>query len=403
MYRFYKVSIINIATWLFVASFFIIQVENGGSKGPFFTIPLYRVEPFLILLMGTLAYYYEGRSIYVTKKIVSLVLLLAVIQISYLLLVNVYPISGNLTDYVRSSALVYGYIISAAVYSCVLYNEATLINVFYLVGKLCLGLGILGLLFYKVTEYPVLVDLSYGSARAQAFFTEPSATAPAVAAIVMIAWKRCDLLGIALALVFGATASSPTVVLVSLLSVIGVYLLRRGPKMLMAGLLVTAAPIVVFIMSGGLQWVQASPYFGITAKRLASGLESVITLAQAGYNPRFRGALNVFEHLRENNLLWTGYGLNSVNPYFNNLYAGTGEATQSYSFLILIFFSYGIIGVTSVLILSYKSAVKMYRANSDLVYIFVPFFLTSMVNSAGGFVTYKLFLVGLFVYGFQCK
>jgi hypothetical protein len=324
---------------------------------------------------------------------------LAVVQLTYFLVVNVYPIAGSLTEYVFAAVRVYGYIVSATVYACLFYDEDLLIKTFYLIGRLCLGVGLAAFLMHKMTGLAFLLDLSYGDIRTQAFFSEPSAAAPAVASVGLMAWEKSDWIGFALAVTFAITANSPTVLLVSILSIIGVYLVRRGPLAVWGGVLGTLGSVFAFIALGGLSWLKTASYFGRTINRLARGIEFIITLSQQGYNPRFAGAINVYQQLQEKGLLWIGYGLNSASPYFKHVYTGTETAVQDYSLLITIFFSFGIIGVLIFVLFAYRAAVRIYRRKSELVYLFVPFLLASMINSAQGFVMYKFVFLGIVAYG----
>jgi hypothetical protein len=214
-----------------------------------------------------------------------------------------------------------------------------------------------------------------------------------------VAWKKSDWMGLALAAAFAIAANSAIVLLVFILSIVGVYLVRQGPWAVWGGVLATFGSIFAFIGLGGLNWLKTAPYFGRTINRLARGVEFIITLSQQGYNPRFAGAINVYQHLQKKGLLWIGYGLNSASPYFKHVYAGTETAVQDYSLLITTFFSFGIVGVVTFVMVSYLTVVRMYRNKSALVYLFVPFFLASIINSAQGFVMYKFVLLGIVVYG----
>lgn len=399
MQKSYNISIKALSTWVFVASFFFIEISYGGST--LFSIPLYRVELGLNIILSIVVYHLYPPSLGQTRRLISVLVILAVVQLFYLLVLNVYPIAGSLNEYAIASVRVYGYVVSVTTYACVLYDEELLLRAFYTLGRICLGVGLVALALYEVTGHPFMVDLAYGNSRTQAFFTEPSGAAPAVAVVGILAWKKRDWIGLGLALIFALTASSPTVLIVFILSILGIYFARRGPWAVWTGIFGLITLVVAFVMLGGMEWLKTAPYFGTTTRRFARGIEFALTLSQQGYNPRFAGAINVYEHLKDNGLLWIGYGLNSAAPYFEHVYTDTITTTQDYSLFLTVFFSFGVIGGIVFLWLSYRSVRNTYLQKSKIIYIFVPFFITSMINSAGGFITYKFVILVLVIYGLK--
>jgi len=387
----------GVATVLFVLSFLFINVEYSGKS--LLLLPLYKIELAVNLGLAVIAYGMRLPSVQQTRRLVGVLGVLAIVQFVYFLGLNTYPLEGSLVEYVSASVRVFGYLVSVTTYATLFFDEELLMETFYKVGRAVLTVGVGALLVYEIVGIPLLLDFAYKEPRTQSFFTEPSATAPAVAVVGTMAWRRRDWFGGLLALTYVYTANSPTVILVFVLSIIGIYLVQRGPVALWTGVLGSIGSAVAFVTFGGLNWLKTAPYFGKTVNRLARGVEFAITLSQQGYNPRFAGAINVYEQLQKNGLLWIGYGLNSASPYFRHVTLDTITKTQDYSLLLTLLFSFGIIGVAIFLIYCYLAAMGMYRHSSRMSYIFVPFFLTSMINSAQGFVTYKFVILGIVVYG----
>lgn len=386
-----------IATVFFVLSFLLMKVQYSGEA--LLILPLYKIEFAVNLGLAVIAYRLRPPSVEQTRRLVSVLGVLAIVQFAYFLGLNTYPLEGSLFEYVSASVRVFGYLVSITIYATLFYDEDLLIETFYKVGRAVLAVGIGALLVYEALGTSLLLDFAYGEPRTHSFFTEPSATAPAVAVVGIMAWKRRDWAGGLLALTYVYTAKSPTVVLVFIFSIVGIFLIRQGPVVLWAGVLGSIGSVAAFVTFGGLEWLKTASYFGSTVNRLARGVEFAITLSQQGHNPRFAGAINVYEHLQKHGLLWIGYGLNSASPYFEHVPLGTVTDTQDYSLLITLFFSFGIIGLAIFLPYCYRAAMGMYRHSSRMIYIFVPFFLTSMINSAQGFVTYKFVILGVVVYG----
>jgi hypothetical protein len=135
--------------------------------------------------------------------------------------------------------------------------------------------------------------------------------------------------------------------------------------------------------------------FDIVKNRLISGIDNVLSWGQTGYNPRFSGFVDVLSHLKNNDLLWTGYGLNSASIYFSYY----GDLVRDYSLFLTLLFSYGIIGVLIFYTFCIYALKRMVNLNSKFIYIFIPFLIVSLINSAQGFVTYKFVIIGVIYYG----
>lgn len=389
-----RVTVRNAACFVFLASFFIVELTVGGQVN--YSVPFFQLEVAALAIAGAYALlggYSNLRQVY---TLIAIVLGIAIIQLCYLISLTVDPIYGIFEGYAYSAIRLFIYISIITIFSVYLYDEEYVVKGFYYFGVAVLLIGLIAWLTHKATGTPVMIDLAYGQPRVQSLFSEPSATAPVVAGILILGWKRRSYAIVALALVYGWLTASPTVYVVTFASVIGVYLLEHGGiTAAMTGLLLFTGAGVLFIVLDGLNWIILNDVGGRGMQRLAAGAQFAITASEQGYNPRFAGALDIWTELHEQDLLLIGHGLNSANVYFEPITASGELVTRDFSLILTILFSYGLIGVAFFMILIFRTIYLLVSTNSKFLYLFIPFLITSCINSAQGFITYKFVLVGI--------
>ena len=392
-----KINVRSLATLFFLGSFFVSEVTIGGSSS--LKIPTNELEVVFTLGVGVIVLLFSNHSYNCYYKLVFITVSIAIIQCFYFLFFNLHPVESSFGNYFVSATRLYVYISVIAIYSLFLYEEEAVVRWFYRLGVGSMVVGLTALVAHYLAGNRLLIDISYGSARPQALFTEPSAWAPVIGAVGIISWKRESYLIFALTIVMVVLSNSPTVILVTMLSFIGVFLLERGGvKTVLLGFGSVVIAGVLFVALGGLDWLVNAGVGGKTVERLALGLKFAFTLAEEGYNPRVSGAIDVVTNLSKHDLLWTGYGLNSSTVYFQAITPAGEPHARAYSILLTALFSFGIVGAVLVTYWGAKVASRLKKINSPYLYIYVPFLLVSMINSAQGFVTYKFVILGLIVY-----
>lgn len=391
-----KINIGDLCTWVFVLSFFVIEIKTPGGRVPLFSN---YVEAGIIACCGLAAVTLTREGVRKAKRLIWLLLTIALSQCLYAVAFYVDPILGTFEGYMAEFGRLYLYITVVLIYSLLFYKEHVFIEFFYKVGKWILIVGLFALLLYEISGQRYLLDFGYGLPRPQVFFTEPSAAAPAVVAIALLAHRKRQWFFLLVAVAFMLAAKSPTVLLVCASSVLGVYYLtRKSLKVLFRSVFLTAFAATAFTLLGGVEWITRPDVMGGTFHRLSHGIEYALTLSARGYNPRFARALEVFEHMSMNNLYLTGYGLNSAAEYFSHVYIDSGFTVRDASLFLTILFSYGIVGFILFYAASAVAAYRMARSRSPYLFVFMPFLMASIINSAQGFVAYKFVILGLIVY-----
>ena len=392
-----KMDIKYLATFIFLISFYISEITIGGTSS--INIPTNILEVVTIsgVAMAVLLLTSNPRRCY--YRLIYIAAGVAIIQCLYFIFLNLNPIESYFTNYVTKASRLYIYIIIITIYSLFLYKEEVLVQWFYRLGIGSIVLGLLALAAYYLVGSRILLDFSYGSARPQALFTEPSAWAPVIGSVGIISWKRKSYLIFGLTMMMMILSKSPTVVLVVVLSFIVVFLLERGG--LRAAVFGFGSVVIVgvlFVVLGGWDWLVNSGVGGNTVERFAVGITAASTLAEEGYNPRVTGAIDIITNLSKHDLLWTGYGLNSSTVYFQAITPVGEPHERAYSLLLTLLFSFGIVGTIIIIFWGTKVADRLTKIKSPYLYVYIPFLLVSMINSAQGFVTYKFVILGLIVY-----
>ena len=390
-----RVSISNLAGAAFLCSFFFVEISTTDR-----IIPIPSLFPELIVIITLMLYTttcgISSRRLYYFGFGVSFLLF---IQLIYFLYLYAFPLSGNLVEYVTRAMRLYLYLVLITFYSIFLYKEKSLIQGFYYVGLSVLIVGIAAWVAYQITGLRLLLDFAYGFPRVKAFFSEPSATAPVVAAIAILGWKKRSWPAITGSASFLFLSASPTVFIVVLLSITGVFILERRHSInVIVGGLLFVLLVSVFIFGGGPSWIIQNEIGGLTIRRLMEGVNYAITLSDYGYNPRFAGAMDIFTELQMKGLLWTGAGLNSASVYFGAVTPKGQVPVRDFSLFLTILFSYGLIGTIFLFVLAVRTAFLLKSIKSTYLYIYIPFLITSMINSAQGFLTYKFVLLGIIAY-----
>ncbi len=392
-----KINIKSLATFVFLISFYISEITIGGTSN--INIPTNILEAITTLGIGSAIILFASNPRECYYRLIYIIIGIAIIQCLYFIFRNLNPVESQFTNYLTKASRLYLYIILITIYSLFLYKEDVLVRWFYRLGIGSIVLGLSALAAYYLVGSRILLDFSYGSARPQALFTEPSAWAPVIGSVGIISWKRKSCLIFVLTIMMMVLSNSPTVILVTLLSFIGVFLLERGSvRAVLFGSVGVVIAGVLFVALGGWDWLVNSGLGGNTVERLALGLKAASTLAEEGYNPRVVGAIDVITNLSKHDLLWTGYGLNSSTVYFEAITPPGVPHERAYSLLLNSLFSFGVFGAFIIMYGGIRVAFRLTMVNSPYLCIYLPFFLVSMINSAQGFVTYKFVILGLIVY-----
>lgn len=295
---------------------------------------------------------------------------------------------------------------AVAAFTVLFFEERIFERVFWRAATVALWVGVLSCLASRLTHRVVLVSESHGALRMQGTLSEPSAWAPLIPVVVVLAIRRRSWPYLALAMAGAVLAASPTCIVVFLATVPTYYALTGTRRHRVTVLLALAACIpaaVVFV-----QAANPRPYLAshntveVTAGRLLSGIRNVETGGRAGHNTRMASTRVVIAEVRANGWLLTGAGPAADNTYFP---AKFPPATHPgpygpNSLLVSVLFDFGEFGV-AVLGSVMLAAVWRMRRRPEMAAILLPFFVASLVNSAEGPFAYAFVALGIMLFTFR--
>jgi hypothetical protein len=232
---------------------------------------------------------------------------------------------------------------------------------------------------------------TYGMPRMQGLMSEPSALSILLSTVFLLAfYKKSIYLLLAVVAAFFAAASSMSVAVV--LSSFAFYILlnmrSRAQRLAVIGVgLLTALLSVSFILSMELN--------GFIFGRLVSGIKSVLTLGEEGYNPRMTAALAMIRVTSDLGAsLIYGMGLNA---------AGVMDelgVVRALSLPFEVYVSFGLLGL-ALYVLSLLWVLCFYRsADSYFKIAFSSVASYVLLNSAQGIVFQTLYFI-LFIYAMR--
>jgi len=236
------------------------------------------------------------------------------------------------------------------------------------------------------------VSDTYGESnmRMQGLLSEPSAMAIIIAPVFLcgIAYKRIQLLMLSIAGMF--LSLSPTVVFVSLASLI-VYLFS-GVKSFLYKVILAVLITIIFIAFIYILKTGGGDFQGyFVLGRLFDGILNIITLGEAGYNPRFSQSMKMIELLSEKGGVWFGLGFNSADIL----------EERALSLLFEMLFSFGAIGLL-ILILTVLYIIFNSSPSKNFNIAFSSLFVYCFANSAQG-ITIQILLFILIICFFNKK
>jgi len=231
-----------------------------------------------------------------------------------------------------------------------------------------------------------LVDYAYGYARPIALFSEPSSFAPIVSFLLLYGLYKKKLYIILLSLITLINVNSGLTTAIAMISFLIYYFHKLSFKYLI--LFLSILIIVVYIL---LNYSDISHYHSI--ERIIYMLESFdIEQGHLG-QARIATLYNIYIFLVDSNNILFGTGLNSAKSihYLNDSY-------NEFSFLHIVFHSFGILGVSCYfLLVTYVYKKLLNNKNNQLLFIlYVPFLLSAISNSAEGSLLYQFHLVIIF-------
>lgn len=278
------------------------------------------------------------------------------------------------------------YVTAAVLYARLFYDEDLLLDTFLRVVIFGILTAFAAYFAYVALGFRWLVHTQYGTPRLQGLLSEPSGWGPFLGAAVLLGWERRRWWLVGLAVVAALLTKSPTTIACVGLAVPAYLLLahrwRRG----------RAAIIVAVTAAGWWAWLQItsvrvtdSVSTGLKDQivaRLASGIANVQSGQTQGRNDRWASLQAIVDAMTGNGWWWTGIG-----PGSESYWRDTLDGVLPNSLPVYVAGSFGVLGVAALSVLLVAAVVRLRR--SRLFPLVLPFVVASLVNSAGGWESYK--------------
>jgi hypothetical protein len=383
------------ATWLFVLPFFTAGVAKDAAK--------IQTAGLALLALAWVTALRQHPSKADVHRIGLTTAALILLPFAYMTFQS-WPLStGAAHSYDLHAAIFSTTYITVAVFAVLFYESKLFERILWIAASAALWISIVACITSRLTHDLLLVSFSHDVIRLRGTLSEPSAWAPVIPLVVLLAIRRRSWLNLALALVGAVLADSPICFIV-LATAIPVYYLLTGGRALRRQLLVASAPIIAlavfFIQTASpSQYLQGSNSLEKAAGRLLSGIRNIETGGKLGHNTRYEDTLAVIQQLRLNGWLVAGVGPGAESTYFPAKYPGISGNHMPTAFWVSILFDFGIIGVAILGVLMLLGLWRM-RDRPDLAAIYVPFFLASLINSAEGSFEYSFIVLGIMLSGF---
>jgi hypothetical protein len=269
-------------------------------------------------------------------------------------------------------------------------------------ATIALWASVAACVFSRVTGYALRVNPGDGALRMSGTLTEPSAWAPLLALVLLLALRRRSWLYAALALAGLFLADSPVCMLVMALTLPLYAALAstwRHRAVLLAVLAAVIPAAAFFVLHANPQgYLDSGNPAEVAAGRLVSGIRNVQTGGREGANTRFASTSAIIAEVRDSGRMRLGAGPAADATFFPAMYSGPyGVTTGANALWVSVLFDFGEAGVAVLAVLMALAAWRV-RRFPEMAAVLLPFLVAVLVNSAGADV--PLAALAVMVYGF---
>ncbi len=386
----------TVATWLFVLPLFAEGVLPGVVKLEVAGLGLLAFASIVILQRPI-----PPRAltrIYLTFAVLALIL------IAYLAFRPWPQYFGTARSYDKGAAIFIGTWVAAAVFAVHFFEQELFERVVWRAATLTLWVGLVTCVFSRATSHLVLVNAANGGLRMYGTMSEPSAWAPVLTIIMLLALRRRAWLYVALAIAGLLLADSPTCLLVMAVTLPLYFALTSGWRhraVLLVALAIVIPAGALFVQHANQQaWLDSSNPAKVAVGRLLSGISSVETGGQEGSNVRFTGTTEIIADMRDNGWMLLGAGPSADTTYFPARYPGGNGTTalEPNALWVSVLFDLGEAGVLVLCALMVAAVARM-RRSPAMAAILLPYFVATLVNSGGTGTTLVILGIMLFAFG----
>jgi hypothetical protein len=385
------------ATWLFVLPFSTAGIAQDSAKIEVAGLAALAFTAFVVFRLPV-----PAKAVY---RIGLTAAVLALTICAYLIS-GAWPSSYGTAGSYDTQAVIFAITyLAVAAFTVLFFDERLFERVIWRAVTVALWIAVLSCLASRLTHELLLVSESHGALRMQGTLSEPSAWAPLLPVIVLLAIQRRSWPYLALAAAGAVLAASPTCILVLLATVPAHYVLTGTRRQRVAVLLALAAcvPAAVFFVqtANPRLYLDSHSTAEVAVGRLLSGIQNVETGGRAGHNTRMASTRVVIAEARANGWLLTGAGPAADSTYFPAKFPADSRLRFSgtNSLLVSVLFDFGAPGV-AVLGSLMLAAVWRMRRRPEMSAILLPFFAASLINSAEGPFEYAFVALGIMVFTF---
>ena len=291
--------------------------------------------------------------------------------------------------------------LAVCLFAALFYREDLFVRVYRRAATGALWIAVACCLASLLTGLPVLVSQSHGALRLSGTMTEPSAWAPVLTSLVLLALRHRAWLPLLLAGVGMVMAASPVCLLVLAGTVPAYYLLTGTWRQRVAVLLALCAVIpaaVLFVQASRPgRYIHSHNAAEAAVGRLLSGIDNVESDGRSGHNTRFASTRAVISAVRADGLIVAGAGPAADITYFRAEFP-SGDV-QPHALWVTVLFDFGAVGVALLAILMLTAVWRM-RARPLALAVLLPFFVASLINSAEEAFGYQFVVLGIVLFAF---
>src|ERR1700722_14657689 len=381
------------ATWLFVLSFLTLGVGRDHAYVEWAGLALLAFASFVL--------FRQPVPVRAMRRIALTAAVLVLVVCAYLVF-GAWPSSfGTRHSYdVQAVYFVVTYL-AVCVFAVLFFGERVFERVIWRAAILALWIGALSWLVSRLTHHLLLVSESHGVLRMQGMLSEPSAWAPVISFVVLLALRRHSWWALGLALLATVLTASPTCVLVVLTSIPLYYVLtgtRRSRAVVGLALAVSPPAAVLLVYAAGPNSSLDSHNTAENAGgRLLAGIEYAKTGGRAGHNTRLAETRVVISAAKASGSILAGAGPAADQTYFPARFSS--GTLRPNALWVSVLFDFGLIGVLLLGALMVIAVWRM-RHRPQMCAILLPFFVAFLVNSAEGSFEYGFVALGIMLFAF---
>ena len=381
------------ATWLFVLSFLTLGVGRDHTYLEWAGLALLAFASFIL--------FRQPIPVWAVRRIILSAAVLMLIVCGCLIFGS-WPSSfgaGRSYD-VQAVYFVVTYLAVCA-FALFFFEERVFARVIWRAAIMALWIGVLSWLASRLTHHLLLASASHGVLRMQGMLSEPSAWAPVISLVVLLAIRRRSWWSLGLSALATVLTASPTCMLVLVATILLYYALtgaRRSRIVVVLALAVSLPAAVLFVYAA-----RPGPYMNShntpekAVGRLLAGMEYAETGGREGHNTRLADTRVVISEAMANGWILAGAGPAADETYFPARFpSGTLRPNALW---VSVLFDFGLIGVLLLSILMVIAVWRM-RQRTETCAILLPFFVASLVNSAEGSFEYGFVALGIVLFAF---